>query len=158
MALGRDPTLTGRTEVWAFVRALIDQRPLYGYGYEAIFERQDIKDQLFNYVGWPAPNAHNGYLELWLGTGLIGLTLTLAFLVPATVRAWQRLVADPRSVAPMLACLYLPIYLFRNFSESDLLAQSHITWIVAVIAALSVSRQRAGRPWAASTTPAGRGI
>ena len=144
MALGRDPSLTGRTEVWAFVRGLIDQRPLLGYGYDAMFEHSDVKEHLFSSVGWSAPNAHNGYLELWLGTGLVGLGLTLAFLVPALVRGWRRLRVNPNSVAAGLASVYLPIYLFRNFSESDLLAQSDITWIIAVIAALSIDRARGG--------------
>ena len=143
MALGRDATLTGRTEVWAFVRGLIDQRPLLGYGYEAMFERSDVKEHLFNLVGWNVPNAHNGYLELWLGTGLVGLGLALAFLVPALVRAWRHLAVDPQSVAAGLACIYLPIYLFRNFSEFDLLAQSGVTWIIAAIAALGVGHDRA---------------
>ena len=142
IALGRDPTLTGRTEVWAFVRGLIDQHPLLGYGYEAMFDRADIKEQLFNLVGWHAPNAHNGYLELWLGTGLIGLLLTLTFLLVGLVRAWRHLLVDPDSVAATLAYIYLPIYLFRNFSESDLLVQSEFTWIIAVLAVLAVGQER----------------
>lgn len=140
MAFGRDPTLTGRTEVWAFVQGLIDQRPLLGYGYAAMFERKEVTDHLFNAVGWAAPNAHNGYLELWLGIGLIGLVLAVGLLALALVRAWRCIMVDPRSIAGCLAYFYIPLYLFRNFSESDLVAQTDLTWIVAVLAALLVRR------------------
>lgn len=140
MAFGRDPTLTGRTEVWAFVQGLIDQRPALGYGYAAMFERKEVTDHLFNVVGWAAPNAHNGYLELWLGIGLIGLVLVVAFMALGLIRAWRHIMIYPRSIAGCLAYFYIPLYLFRNFSESDLAAQSDLTWIIVVLAALLVGR------------------
>lgn len=141
MALGRDPTLTGRTELWALVQNLIGLRPLQGYGYQAMFARQDFQEQVLAIVGWPAPNSHNGYLELWLGTGFIGLVLALAFLLPGLLAALHRLISRPRSVAANFACVLLPIYLFRNFSEANLVAHQDITWIIAVLAVLCVSRE-----------------
>jgi O-antigen ligase len=141
MALGRDASLSGRTELWALVQNLIGLRPLQGYGYQAMFERQDFQEQVLAIVGWPAPNSHNGYLELLLGTGLVGLLLALAFLLPGLVRALCQLVCRPHSIAANFACVVLPIYLFRNFSEADLVAHQDITWVIAVLAVLCVSRE-----------------
>jgi exopolysaccharide production protein ExoQ len=144
MAIGRDPTLTGRSELWAFVRGLIDQRPLHGYGYEAFFDsdvpgfHEHLEAQLLALVGWLAPNAHSGYLEVWLGLGLVGLVLTLVFLLGAFVRAARVLIRDPKSVPACFAFFCLSAGLFRNISESDLLAQSGWSWILMVLAALMV--------------------
>ena len=154
MATGRDPTLTGRTELWAFVRGMIDQRPLHGYGYHAFFDLPGLQEHLLALVGWPAPNAHNGYLEVLLGLGAVGLVLTLTFLLRAFVRAVRCLIDDPKSVPACFAFFGLGVYLFRNFSESDLLDQSGLSWIIAVLAALMVS----ARPLAVPRTAAPRSV
>jgi exopolysaccharide production protein ExoQ len=137
-AMGRDPTLTGRTQLWDFVQGMIDQRPLYGYGYHALFDLPGLQEHVLALVGWPAPNAHNGYLEVWLGLGLVGLGLTLAFLLGALMHAARALVDDPKSVPACFAFFSLGTYLARNFSESDLLDQSGLSWILAVLPALMV--------------------
>ena len=139
MAIGRDPTLTGRTQLWDFVQAMIDQRPLHGYGYHAFFDLPGLQEHLLALVGWPAPNAHSGYLEVWLGLGLVGLALTITLLLGAFIRALRALIDDPKSVPACFAFFCLGVYLLRNFSESDLLDQSGLSWILAVLAVLIVS-------------------
>ena len=139
MAIGRDPTLTGRTQLWDFVQGMIDERPLHGYGYHAFFDLPGLQEHLLALVGWPAPNAHNGFLEVWLGLGLVGLVLTLAFLLGGFVRAVRALIGDPQSVPGCFGFFALGVYLSRNFSESDLLDQSGLSWILAVLASLMLS-------------------
>jgi exopolysaccharide production protein ExoQ len=134
MALGRDVTLTGRTELWDFVDSFIAQRPLVGFGYGAFFEVQSVVEQVNARIGWGAPNAHHGYREILLGLGLVGLTLTVGILLKALWRALCRVMRDPHDIASRFAFLYLCIYLFRNFSESDLLAQSDLSWVLAGLA------------------------
>ena len=36
--LGRDPTLTGRTEIWRFAIKSIASRPFLGYGYDVFWD------------------------------------------------------------------------------------------------------------------------
>jgi exopolysaccharide production protein ExoQ len=142
MAIGRDPTLTGRTELWAFVQGMIDQRPLHGYGYQAFFDLRGVHEHVLGLVGWDAPNAHNGYLEVWLGLGLVGLMLTIVFLLRGFMRAVRALIDDPKSVPACFAFFCLGVYLFRNFTESDLLDQSGLSWILAVLAVLMVGHRQ----------------
>ena len=139
MALGRDPTINGRTQLWAFVRSMIDQRPFQGYGYQTFFELPGVAEHVLSLVGWPAPNAHNGYLEVWLGLGLVGLVLLLSFLIVALVRAWRCMTRDPKSSTAIFAFLGLSLYLSRNFSELDLLDQVGLSWIIALLGALMTS-------------------
>ena len=136
LALGRDVTLTGRTELWDFIDGFIAQRPITGYGYGAFFEVASVAEQISARIGWGAPNSHNGYREMLLGLGLVGLVLALAVLLGALARAVRGFIRDPHDLPSRFAFLYLCLYLFRNFSESDLLAHSDLTWILAGFAIL----------------------
>jgi exopolysaccharide production protein ExoQ len=136
MALGRDVTLTGRTELWDFIDGFIAQRPITGYGYAAFFEVASVAEQISARIGWGAPNSHNGYREILLGLGLVGLVLALGILLGALWRAVRLIIRDPHDVAGRFAFLFLCLYLLRNFSEADLLAHSDLTWILAGFAVL----------------------
>ena len=86
--LGRDTTLTGRTDIWDLVIKL-QPNPLLGAGFESFW----LGDRLMKmWEAFPVflPNqAHNGYLELYLNLGMIGLLLfvTVLFMAYQTVRA-----------------------------------------------------------------------
>jgi len=78
-ALGRDMTFTGRTEIWQHIN-INTVNPLIGYGY-------------WNFWGGPGgdrinlamkaliPNAHNGYLDLYLDGGILGLSVLFLLLL-----------------------------------------------------------------------------
>jgi exopolysaccharide production protein ExoQ len=147
-AFGRDATLTGRTELWDFIDGMIAKLPFTGFGYGAFFEVASVKDQLIATIGWAAPNAHHGYREILLGLGVTGLGLTLLLLVRGWWQALRVVAIDPHDPASRFAFLFLCLYLVRNLSESDLLAQSDLSWILAALAILMPTawRTAAARP------------
>jgi exopolysaccharide production protein ExoQ len=74
-AIGRQPTLTGRTPIWN-VLSTMAPNPIVGAGFETFWigPRVAYLDSLFRGIN----EAHNGYLEVylnlgWLGVGLIAL-------------------------------------------------------------------------------------
>lgn len=69
--VGRDMTFTGRTEIWRIVLDAIWQRPLLGYGFAAATDF--IRPLLVAQLGSAAVDPHNGYLEVLLATGMVGL-------------------------------------------------------------------------------------
>ena len=71
-SLGRDTTLTGRTEVWAEVIPAWKKQPLFGYGIESFWT--DTRRDLYE-----IPNAHNGYLDIMLGFGGVGLGIYIVW-------------------------------------------------------------------------------
>jgi O-antigen ligase len=73
-------TLTGRIPLWYTLVYGINQNVLWGSGFGAFWtvERRETVQFL---VGWPAPAAHNGFLEVYLNTGLIGLFFVIALLI-----------------------------------------------------------------------------
>lgn len=73
-AIGRNPTLTGRTDIWEAV-VQVPINPVFGAGFESFW----LGDRLERL--WEVPitdgvnEAHNGYLELYLNLGWIGVLL-----------------------------------------------------------------------------------
>ncbi len=74
--LGKDATLTGRTDLWYFVNIYISQRPLLGWGFSAFWSQTNpAANEISMSLGWSIPEAHNGLLELLLEVGGIGTSL-----------------------------------------------------------------------------------
>ena len=74
--VGRDATFTGRTDIWRIVLDAIGQKPLLGFGYYAATV-DFMRPLLVGAIGQAAVDAHNGYLDVMLGTGIVGLVLLL---------------------------------------------------------------------------------
>jgi exopolysaccharide production protein ExoQ len=74
--LGKDATLTGRTDLWYFVDICIAQRPLLGWGFAAFWALTNpAANEISMNLGWHVPHAHNGLRELLLEVGGIGTSL-----------------------------------------------------------------------------------
>jgi O-antigen ligase len=81
--LGRDPTLTERTLLWAeLLKWPIN--PILGTGFES-FWLGDRRETIWELLKWEASEAHNGYLETYLSLGVLGL-LFLFRLVASTYK------------------------------------------------------------------------
>jgi exopolysaccharide production protein ExoQ len=81
--VGRDATLTGRTDIWRIVLDAVWQQPILGFGYYAA-TADFIGPLLVGGVGSAAVDAHNGYLDVLLGTGIVGL-VTFLFCVTSVI-------------------------------------------------------------------------
>ena len=129
--LGKDATLTGRTPLWALMLGAAREKWLLGYGYSTGF--RDVVARIvadhssYGYV----PNAQNGYLDVVLKLGVLGLALTLATLALAAWRA-LRLALSASSSHPM-AMLPLLVVVFTaemNLVEATFLAANDIFTLV----------------------------
>jgi exopolysaccharide production protein ExoQ len=72
-AFGRDATLTGRTELWEDLLR-IPVNPLLGSGFES-FWLGERAQWLWEKHPWHPNQAHNGYLEVYLNSGWLGVAL-----------------------------------------------------------------------------------
>jgi exopolysaccharide production protein ExoQ len=76
--LDKDPTLTGRTELWPYVIDIIYQEPVLGWGFQAFWiPSNPLAGEISSAVGWVVPEAHNGVLELLVQIGVVGTALFL---------------------------------------------------------------------------------
>lgn len=117
--VGRDATLTGRTEIWPIVLDGISQQPFLGFGYYA---------GMLDYMG-PILDAavgtrytHNGYLDVVLGTGIVGLASLLFCIFSVLVAGIGRVKMSAGSEAEcfMLLLIFLISGLFFSFFENPI--------------------------------------
>jgi exopolysaccharide production protein ExoQ len=138
--IGKDATLTGRTEIWASLLLSIHKRPLLGYGYSAFWTGISGESGLIALaIGWVAGYAHNGYLEIALQLGLIGLgltVLTLFFGIRDLMRSFQP--NCPEQIGWYASTLVLTI--LYNFDESTFIGCHQLIWILYLIAILGLSQ------------------
>ena len=69
-ALGKDPTLTGRTELWEVLFYIGLDNSFWGHGF-GLFYRPEIMHQYSSDFGWEAKSTHNSFLDLFLGLGFL---------------------------------------------------------------------------------------
>jgi exopolysaccharide production protein ExoQ len=113
--LGRNSTLTGRTAVWQAALRLA-QSPVVGTGFESFWLGPRVY-RMTELVGFNINQAHNGYLEVYLNLGWIGVALVALVLITA----YSRVVKAVRWMSPA-ACLglaYLMIVITENFTEAS---------------------------------------
>jgi O-antigen ligase len=135
--LGRSSTLTGRIPLWAdLIGRVWAARPLAGYGFGALWMDESFRISLQTRHLWPYQVffADNGYLDLLLNTGAVGLAAFLGFLVSTTVRSFQAFLksTDLLSGFPLLICLFVAV---ANISYSFLLEVDQFVWMLLVMAA-----------------------
>lgn len=88
-AVGVDPTLTGRTQVWQALLVQIAIKPWGGYGYQAFWNGlSGASGNVLASTGWAFAYAHNGILEILLQLGFAGLVVVLFLLVLSVRNAW----------------------------------------------------------------------
>jgi exopolysaccharide production protein ExoQ len=130
--VGKDATLTGRVPIWiVLVRDVIPQNPIFGTGFNTYFiiENPSYR-RLVEIVGWPAPHAHNGYLnlatELGIPGALLGTIILLRLLVGATLR-----VNDEKAPWVLHVLVFALTFAILNLVESSLLRISD-NWAYAL--------------------------
>jgi O-antigen ligase len=131
--LGRDMTLTTRTFVWADLMA-VDTNPIFGVGYDTFW----LGDRLRWFVDThQVSSAHNGYLEVYLELGAVGLTLFFGTLW-RFFRASQRLLARDGHYGSFRLVILL-VFLIYNITESGYKATT-LMFFVLLLAAVDGPR------------------
>jgi exopolysaccharide production protein ExoQ len=130
--LGRSSDLTGRTELWAFTLNMIAKRPLFGYGLSGFWmgaseESLSVQGQL----GWSPIYSHNGYLEVLLSLGVVGLLLFLWVVGTGLKRVLSRTPMNP-STQDMWPIAFFTFFLVHNLTECTILLQNCLEWSLCV--------------------------
>jgi len=126
--IGKDATLTGRTGLWEALEHQAAQRPLTGYGYGAFWQaKYGPVSWVRNEINWDAHNADNGWLELRIQQGWIGLALIATCFAVFAARALPRIW---RGQEGYWAVLFLALLGLISVSESVLARPNDMTWVV----------------------------
>jgi exopolysaccharide production protein ExoQ len=138
-ALGRDPTLTGRTEIWSVLVDSVMKRPFLGYGYYAFW--QGLKGEsgiAIHRLNWTFGYAHNGYLEITLQLGLLGLAVFLVSLFQAIRNSWTCLRLDRTSGSDWYVGIIL-LVIVSNLDDCTVLWPRDLVSILYIVAYCGVS-------------------
>jgi exopolysaccharide production protein ExoQ len=129
-AMEKDVTLTGRTLLWQAIWKMVLEHPLFGYGFGAFWLGEDGPSAyIWSVTNWKPSFSHNGYMEIILQTGFIGLTLFIATLFVNVMNAIKLINQDKRAER-MFMLQFLLFSVFYNIAESTLLAPKSIFWIL----------------------------
>ena len=147
-AVGRDPTLTGRTEMWdQLLQLKVD--PWLGAGYESFWlgPRTNEISRYYQHVN----QAHNGYIEVflnlgWAGVALLGLVMAWGF--RNVVRVLCR---DPE--AGRLKLAFFVVAVVYNLTEHAF-RELHPVWIVFLLAITVVPEPSRREDWGSTLTRA----
>ena len=139
--LGRDSSLTDRTQIWALLAPSIEEELLRGYGFGAFWASPaaDFFLRRWGYIG----NAHSGYLETLLNGGLVHL-VALVLLFAATLYKHFNALQQRSAVAQHASALVIiGVFILSNYVAY--VVPNHRTgeFLVFCVLALSLRPARA---------------
>ncbi len=122
--------LTGRSTIWLAVRDMIGEHPLLGYGQGAFWRGLDGPSAVvWERSGVLAAHAHNGFLDLALNVGVLGVAL---FALTAVLAVRRAVLAYLRSggLAALWPLAFLAFLLLYNVTESTLVVPNSLFWVL----------------------------
>jgi exopolysaccharide production protein ExoQ len=134
--IGRNSTLTGRTDVWKLVLRFAEN-PLIGAGYESFWMGKRLEE--ITRINGGINQAHNGYIEIYLNLGWVGVSLLAILLVAGYRKVIFGFRRDPEVCRIMLA--YFLVGIVYNFTEGAFKMMSPI-WISFLLGTMAVPRLR----------------
>lgn len=137
--LGKDATLTGRTEIWSGIMEQMSDHPWRGFGYGAVWDDPGFtgpKAWIGHQAHFLPANAHSGWLEIYIALGLGGVILFALWLV----QIWaQSLWAAYASPGGWLALPMMISYTITMMSESIAMNWHELRWVIVVAVALKLA-------------------
>jgi exopolysaccharide production protein ExoQ len=144
--LGKDVTLTGRTGIWRAVTESIAKRPLFGYGYQAFWLGLEGESyRVILAVSWVLAQAQNGFLDVMLEMGVVGLAivvLVFGFAFRDGMVCLFRSQDDTRLRAVEWYLTIVILTLIYNLDESFLFDPKHLGSMMFLLACVGLKIER----------------
>jgi exopolysaccharide production protein ExoQ len=139
VALGRNPTLTGRTDIW---KAVLEQQtdPVFGHGFEIFWDTDRGKTVIEGLM--QINSTHNGYLEMYVDGGAVGVVLLIFMMLAGGKRVIDRLFA--KHPLGRIGLVFWFLAILYNFSETSYF-RLDILWftlVMVIIVAPQTKQQR----------------
>jgi O-antigen ligase len=127
---GKDITFSGRTDLWEYLLTEVQLKPLLGSGFSAFWvpESHHIM-MLYKAFVWLPGQAHNGYLDILLQTGFVGLGLILLTLINYFIYYFK-------TAKPHPWVLFVFITIIINFQESTILRPGRMIDVILIFSYL----------------------
>jgi O-antigen ligase len=144
-ALGRQSNFTGRTEIWKAVIPAVPNE-LIGAGFESFWITPSCMDKVADSLaGWWNPRglneAHDGYIEVYLNLGWVGVGLIALIIISGYMRAVAAFRRDPGISSLLLA--YIATAAIYSITEAGFRLLTPI-WIFLLLALVGAGRIASG--------------
>jgi O-antigen ligase len=129
-ALGKDPSLTGRTLIWEALMRKVAERPWTGYGFSAFWGVDSIPAREIRLeTQWPVPSAHNGWIDLLVQLGWPGAVAVGTLMAVSAVMILIRM-NGLGAREGFWSVGYLAVFFALSLSESVLLTHANLPWVL----------------------------
>jgi O-antigen ligase len=150
-ALGRESSFSGRTDIWAAVIPAVPNA-FIGAGFESFWISPNVQmfQQTLLSEGWYPPlvkdlnEAHNGYLEMYLNLGWIGVGLLALVLISGYRRACKAFQRSPEIGSLFIAYIVAAIVYGITEASFRMMNPSWIFLVLAVVGASGVAARLFG--------------
>lgn len=136
LLLGKSPTLTGRTVLWALVLIEISHKPILGHGFSAFWVDET---RLVSQMSWDAPHAHNGYLDIALDLGVVGVAIYVIGILLAVRKAWISYIFQKTSTY-LFVLLFFGFTIITNTVENQIFKENDIMWVLYIFVLVQLHR------------------
>lgn len=120
---GKDPTLSGRTFLWDGVIQAVEQKPLFGIGYQSesfdkqfFYESSGIHKLSFLRVN----HAHNSIMTMLYRGGIVLLSLYLALITRCVIEIYKHRTNILSSILAISLIIFMCLSLFDTFDFSGI--------------------------------------
>jgi exopolysaccharide production protein ExoQ len=138
--VGKDATLSQRTTIWAAAWQAALQHPILGYGFAAFWRGLYGPSQgIVLIAGWGLAQAQDGFLDVWLGIGIVGVAV-IAVMTAQALRNGFRCVLSERNQAHVRWCIVVIVCtLLFNIGESSI-GLFRMTWFLFLLACIGLNQ------------------
>ncbi len=138
VSTGKDPTLTGRTDLWGKAVEYIGQNPVFGLGFRAFWvQGNPAAEELWRQFYIESRSGfhfHNTYLSNAVEIGLLGMALQLYVLWSISFRVLRLAFVNPQPTLAWAAA-FVFFVLTRSLVEVDVFSEfSAVTFILVCVA------------------------
>jgi exopolysaccharide production protein ExoQ len=146
-SVGRSGDMSDRTNIWHAVLS-VPINPVLGTGYQSFWLDPKRVDRVWSQLnGDTVQEAHDGYLQIYLDLGLLGVLLLCTFLIGTYRRICKRV--DPLTPLGSLGLGLWTLLLFYNVSEASF--EVDLLFVTFLLASIVVSERAVKRAPAMSS-------
>lgn len=142
-SLGRDATLTGRTQLWGDVLHEIARKPILGFGWSGFWTGTEAGPARYVLERnlWNPPDAHNAVLELLVNVGLVGAALFVVVFLRGLFRSIGQVRRTP-NVLGLFPLAFFSFVMLQSVTEKGVIGRD-LSWTMFVVAVVLAARDRA---------------
>jgi exopolysaccharide production protein ExoQ len=139
-SLDRGTNLSGRTNIWAYALEQLNAGHFWlGFGRGAFFNTSSFINPFVAEYQFNVNHAHNGFLEILLDVGIIGLVLFGLCFVLLYVRSFK-IAYKSKQASGLFPITLLNFLVLQNITESFLTYRANVIWILFVSLYLAVNK------------------